>query len=121
MELRVRASSYASRPRWAPQGRKCIWVSAAAGASASRSVRTMRASSSSGTTLGWPVWIQGPYAQGAGGAGWRPVAAVKRRSASAGRRPVKTRRSRSPAVGLDAPALRPRRKRLVASLSTSTP
>ena len=46
----------------------------------------MRASSASGITFGWPVWNQGPYAHGAGGGGWRPVAAVKRRSASAGRR-----------------------------------
>ena len=54
---------------------------------------TIRASSSSGTVLGWPVWNQGPYAHGAGGGGWRPVTAVNRRRASAGRGPANTNSS----------------------------
>ena len=74
----------------------------------------MAASSSRG-------WYQGPNTYGAG-VGWRPMAAVRRRSTSAGRGPAKTRRRSSLAststLHERAP---PSRNRLVWGLSTSTP
>ena len=81
----------------------------------------MAASSASGTTFGWPVWNHGPNAHGARAAGWRPVLAVKRRSACAGAGPENTRsRSARPSTaGPQRPSAEV--KRLVSSLSTRTP
>ena len=85
---------------------------------------TIRASSSSGTVFGWPVWNQGPYAQRCRRGGWRPVTAVNRRRASAGRGPANTNSSSVRASADTDHRLRrpaPRSNVLRSSLPTSAP
>ena len=72
--------------------------------------------------LGWPVWNHGPNAHGVGGGGWRPWPREPPQGVGRRRARKDPQRGRAPSTSrLQASGRRCQPKRLVSSLSISTP